>query len=385
MSVPSASEPPITLLLSPRQIVPMTCGTRSAIMPEPSGPKHHPIGVSVARAGACGAGHGGFPGWSSDAVHAMMYFPDQRGRMGVEETVSAHSQVPLTPTLAAPPPADLVDLAERAFRTALGLASLVAGSVTAAVTEAIRGEVRDPDDEPQPDDGESWPKPLAPILAGAALGVAIESARVGTRAASAVGRNLRPWISFAKSPTFVRERLGRIRDRASELDDRWRKEQQEDESIGSSFVGAVVPQIVNATLDQLDLTELVLSRVDLERVVDAVDLERAVSRVDVDAIVSGIDLDAIVARVDIEAIVRRVDLAAIAREVIDQLDLASIAKDVIDEIDLPQIMRESTGTMANETVEGVRVQSMIADRTVSRFVDRLLGREGERDEPEGDA
>jgi hypothetical protein len=306
--------------------------------------------------------------------------------MGVEETVSAHSQGRVTPTWATPPPSpDLVDLAERAFRTALGLASLVAGSVTAAVTEAIRGEVRQPDDEPQPDDGESWPKPLAPILAGAALSVAIESARVGTRVTSAFGRNLRPWISFAKSPTFVRERLGRVRDRLNELDDRWRKEQQEDESIGSSFVGAIVPQIVDATLDQLDLTELVLSRVDLERVVDAVDLDRAVSRVDVEAIVSGIDLDAIVARVDIEAIVRRVDLAAIAREVIDQLDLASIAKDVIDEIDLPQIMRESTGTMANETVEGVRVQSMIADRTVSRFVDRLLGREGERDEPEGDA
>ncbi|HEY6678114.1 MAG TPA: hypothetical protein VI411_04350 [Actinomycetota bacterium] len=257
--------------------------------------------------------------------------------------------------------------------------------MTAAITEAIRGEAREPDDEPQPDDGESWPRPLAPILAGAALGVAIESARVGTRAASAFGRNLRPWISFAKSPTFVRERLRRVRDRVNELDDRWRKEQQEDESIGQSFVGAVVPQIVNATLDQLDLTELVLSRVDLERVVDAVDLERAVSRVDVEAIVSGIDLDAIVARVDIEAIVRRVDLAAIAREVIDQLDLASIATDVINEIDLPQIVRESTGSMATETVEGVRVQTMSADRAVSRFVDRLLGRESERDEPERDA
>jgi hypothetical protein len=305
--------------------------------------------------------------------------------MGVEETVSAHSQVPVTPTWAAPPPADLVDLAERAFRTALGLASLVAGSVTAAVTEAIRGEVREPDDEPQPDDGESWPKPLAPILAGAALGVAIESARVGTRVTSAFGRNLRPRISFAKSPTFVRERLGRVRERLNELDDRWRKEQQEDESIGSSFVGAVMPQIVNATLDQLDLTELVLSRVDLERVVDAVDLERAVDAVDIEKVVERVDLNSVAARLDVEAIVRRVDLAAIAREVIDQLDLASIATDVINEIDLPQIVRESTGSMANETVEGVRVQSMSADRAVARFVDRLLGRESERDEPEGDA
>ena len=307
--------------------------------------------------------------------------------MGVEETVSADSQggVTLNNRAAPAPSPDLVDLGERTFRTALGLASLVAGSVIAAVTEAIRGEVREPEDEPQPDDGESWPKPLAPILAGAALGIAIESARVGTRAASAFGRNLRPWISFAKSPTFVREGLGRIRDRVNDLDDRWRKEQQEDESIGSSFVGAVVPQIVNATLDQLDLTELVLTRVDLERVVDAVDLERAVDAVDIEKIVERVDLNSVAARLDVEAIVRRVDLAAIAREVIDQLDLASIATDVIDEIDLPQIVRESTGSMATETVEGVRVQTMSADRAVSRFVDRLLGREGERDEPEGNA
>jgi hypothetical protein len=302
--------------------------------------------------------------------------------MVVEEAVSAHPEGRVTPIGVAPPPSpDLVELAERASRAVLGLASLIAGSVTAAVAEAISGEAPELADEPQPDDGESWPKPLAPILAGAALGVAIESARVGTRAASAFGRTLRPWISFAKSPTFVRERFLRIRERVNQLDDRWRREQQDDEQIGSSFVGAVVPQIVDATLDQLDLTDLVLSRVDLERVVDAVDLERAVSRVDLEAIVSRIDLDAIIARVDLDAVVARLDVEAILK----RLDLAAIARDVIDEIDLPSIVRQSTGTMANETVEGVRVQSMSADRAVTGFVDRLLGREGERDEPKGDA
>ncbi len=342
--------------------------------------------------------------------------------MGVEETVSPHPQGRVSPIRPAPPPApDLVEVAERALQTVLGLVSLMAGSVTAVVTEAIRGEAHEPPDEPQPDDDESWPKPLAPMLAGAALGVAIESARVGSRAASAFGRSLRPWISFATSPKVVRGWLDRMGDRVNEFDDRWRQEQEKDERIGSSFAGAVVPQIVDATLDQLDLTELVLARVDLERIVDAIDIERAVSRVDLESIVSGINLDAIVARVDVEAIVakidldrivatvdigrvvervdldgvaarlnveaivRRLDLAAIAREVIDQLDLASIATDVIDEIDLPQIVRESTGSMANETVEGVRVQSMSADRAVSRFVDRLLGREGERDDPKDHA
>src|SRR4029450_10131923 len=243
--------------------------------------------------------------------------------MVVEEAVSAHPEGRVAPIGAAPPPSpDLVELAELASRAALGLASLVAGSVTAAVAEAISGEVHEPADEPQPDDGESWPKPLAPILAGAALGVAIESARVGTRAASAFGRSLRPWISFAKSPTFGRERFLPIRERVSQLDDRWRREQQDDEQIGASFVGVVVPQIVDATLDQLDLTELILSRVDLERVVDAVDLERAASRVDLEAIVSRIDLDTIIARVDLDAVAARLDVEAIVK----RLDLAAIAR-----------------------------------------------------------
>src|SRR4029450_1869144 len=91
--------------------------------------------------------------------------------MVVEEAVSAHPEGRVAPIGAAPPPSpDLVELAELASRAALGLASLVAGSVTAAVAEAISGEVHEPADEPQPDDGESWPKPLAPIRGGGAPG-----------------------------------------------------------------------------------------------------------------------------------------------------------------------------------------------------------------------
>jgi hypothetical protein len=354
--------------------------------------------------------------------------------MGVEESVSAHSEGRVTPIRAAPSPSpDLGELAELAFRTALGLASLAAGFVTAVVAEAIRGEIHEPVDESLGE--EPWPKSLVPVLAGATFGVAMQFAQAGGRAAATVGRSLSPWISFLKSPSFVRKRLGGIRQLVNDLDDRWRAEQLEDERVGSAFVRAVVPQVVDATLDQLDLTELILSRVDIDRVVGAVDFERVVSRIDLDAIVARVDVDAIVsqvdldavverldlasvidrvdpqtivakidvdrivervdvgrivdrvdldavaARIDVEAIVHRLDLEAIALEVINQLDLASIALRVIDEIDLPQIVRESTGTMANETVEGIRAQSMGADRAVSRFVDRVLGRDRGRGDP----
>lgn len=357
--------------------------------------------------------------------------------MGIEEPVPAYTESRVTPIRAAPPRSpDPVELAERAVRIAVGVVSLSAGFLAAALADAIRGDVREPQEEEL--DDETWPKPLLPVLTGAALGVAIETARVAADAASTVGRNLGPWVSFAASPSFVRSRLGRIRERVNALDDDWQAEQRDDERVGSSFVRAIVPQVVEAALDQLDLTELILSRVDLDRVVDGVDLARVIERIDLDAIVSRVDVDAIVkrvdvgaiierldldavtrridldaivsridvdaivkrvdvgrivervdldavaARIDVEAIVRRLDLAAIAQEVIDRLDLATIAKGVIDEIDLPGIVRESTGTMADETVEGIRAQSMSADRAMSRFVDRLLRREGDRDEPGGD-
>ena len=50
-------------------------------------------------------------------------------------------------------------------------------------------------------------------------------------------------------------------------------------------------------LDNLDLTELVLERVDIDTLVSAVDAEAIVDRVDVAAIVERLDIDAIVSNV----------------------------------------------------------------------------------------
>jgi hypothetical protein len=344
--------------------------------------------------------------------------------MGAEEHPAIHGPTQVTPLRLAPPASpELAELLERGFEISLGIASLAA----AALTEAIAGTIRR-QPEPPHDPSERGTPPLLPMIAGAGMGLAIETGRLGVRAAGAVGRSLTPWVSFATSPRFVRSRLERSRERAVEFDGRWREEQRVDEEAGDTFLRAVVPQVVDAALDQLDLTEIVLARVDLGRVVDAVDVDRLldrldlnaiasrldldrlvegvdlnrvvarvdingivdridlqaiVDRVDVNAVAAKLDLDAVVARMDVEAIVRRIDLVAIANEVIQRLDLASIAEGVIEEIDLPKIVRESTGTMANETVEGIRAQSMSADRAVSRVVDRLLRRDGERDDAEG--
>jgi hypothetical protein len=50
----------------------------------------------------------------------------------------------------------------------------------------------------------------------------------------------------------------------------------------------------------------------------------------------------------------------------------------MDEVDLGEIIRESSSTMATETVDALRVQGMRVDGLVSRIADRILFRQGER-------
>jgi hypothetical protein len=158
-----------------------------------------------------------------------------------------------------------------------------------------------------------------------------------------------------------------------------------------------VPVIVAMVVERLDLTSLVEENVDLDRIVSTVDLDAAVAGVDLDAAVRRVDLDAIVATVDLDAAVERVDIAriihrvdldatvatvdldaAVARvdldAVIDRIDLIGIVEEVLDVIDLPAIIRDSTGSMASETVRGVRMTGITADDALSRVVDRALFR-----------
>ncbi len=114
----------------------------------------------------------------------------------------------------------------------------------------------------------------------------------------------------------------------------------------------------------------VIDRVDLDAVVATVDLDAAVARVDIGAVIDRVDLDAIVATVDLDAAVERVDLDAI----IDRIDVIGIVEEVLDVIDLPAIIRDSTGSMASETVRGARMTSITADDAISRAVDRALFR-----------
>jgi hypothetical protein len=170
----------------------------------------------------------------------------------------------------------------------------------------------------------------------------------------------------------------------------------------SALLDVLVPLVVRELLRRVDLTETVKRYVDLDLLVAGVDLDAAVSRVDVDAVARHLDLDAVVDRLDLTRIVRenvdldglvatvdldaaaaRLDIDAVARRldmdaVIERIDLVGLAEDVIAQVDLPEIIREATGSVASDTVRGVRMQGISGDEAVTRAVDRLLLRRGRR-------
>ena len=299
---------------------------------------------------------------------------------------------------AEPPGPSFDELAEQALRIALGLAAAAAAVLTSTVVRTMRPQ-------PLPDASPTEVEPAEPegipLLAGAAFGLALESGRLAFRAADALATGLRPWLSFLASPNVVRRRLDDGQTLLRTLDDRWRDEQPERDEAATAFARELVPQVVGAVLDQIDLTELALTRVDLDRVVDGVDVERIVERIDlneiaeridVERILDRVDLDAVVGKVDVQKIVDRVDLNEIASRIdvdaiasrmdleaiVSRIDVVGIAQHVIDELDLFRVIRESTETITTETVEGIRVQGMNADRLVSRMFDRALRRDRDR-------
>lgn len=105
---------------------------------------------------------------------------------------------------------------------------------------------------------------------------------------------------------------------------------------GDRIIREQVAATLAQVLDQLDLTELVRSRV------------------------------------DVNAIAREIDIDAI----IDRIDLVGLADVVIDGVDLPTIIRQSSSSVTAEVMTDVRTQGERADDLVSGIVDRMLGRRG---------
>ena len=240
----------------------------------------------------------------------------------------------------------LEPLLEQSARILIGFVSATA----TALADALRGatpHTEATEDEELPDDG---PAPVRPnpleLTAGATVGLAIEMTQAAVRAATAFADSAGPVLSWLASPAVVRRGVAEMEGRAQQLSDRWTRERPLSEEAAAAFATRMVPELTNAILDRVDLTQIAIDRIDIDRVVETIDLDEIVRRVDLDA-------------------------------VIDRVDLVAIADQLIAEIDLPELIRESTGAVTSETVRSVRMRSADADMLLARVVDRLLRRRGE--------
>jgi len=156
----------------------------------------------------------------------------------------------------------------------------------------------------------------------------------------------------------------------------------------SRLLDTMVPLVIEEALRRTDLTRIITQYVDLDGVVATVDLNVAASRLDVDAIARRVDLDAVARDLDLNAVLDRLDLTAIVLDRVDldtlvtavlgRIDLVRLTEDVMEAVDLPEIIRESTGSMASDTVRGARMRGIAADEAVGRVMDRLLARRNRR-------
>jgi hypothetical protein len=219
------------------------------------------------------------------------------------------------------------------------------------------------------------------VIAGA-TGAARGAVRLGAEPMHAARRTvvLARTAAEAVAPDTVRRGRASVRELAAE----GRRRREDMVSSAAEVLGSTVRALVDLVLAQVDL-DAVAERLDVDRVarrldVDAVvaraDLDAAVARVDIAAILDRVDLDAVAQRLDVDAVVARADLDAAAARIdidafLDRVDLVGIAQEVVDGIGLPDIVRESTGSLATETVEEVRLQGMAADDAIARLVDRI--------------
>ena len=98
------------------------------------------------------------------------------------------------------------------------------------------------------------------MVAGAGLGLAVEACRAVTRGIAALDRAIRP-MSLVASIPFVDRAAQRVERAADGMNDTWRGDRTESMAIAESFADALVPDLVEAMVAHLNLTDLVVERV----------------------------------------------------------------------------------------------------------------------------
>ena len=262
-----------------------------------------------------------------------------------DKTPALVPEAPVVPT-----PDDVMAAVEQGRRALFGGLAIAAEVLARSLAESV---------PTSPDETRRIAR-AATRAADTVLGIGWWASATSTAAVSAGVRRTRPLLTLVLEPPLLPARFS-PRARVQHMTEAWIVERPD--SVRSL---AGVATTVTRTADGM-VRPLVP--------VDAV-VARLLDLVDIDLL-----LQEVIARTDLEAALtaalERIDLAAV---VVDQVDLAALAEAVIEGIDLPAIVRQSSASMATETVDTVRLQGIDADRAVARLVDRMLHRRapGER-------
>ncbi len=255
---------------------------------------------------------------------------------------------------------DFESLVERGYLIAIGLASLTAASLVDAIARSI-----DPSLPPLDVNDRSM---RLPAPAAAVLSAATTTGAVAVKAGMTAARMTSGLASVVVGSFIGANWSQRLQGLLLGVDEQGQRERLEAEDVAGGFADVLLPAMVEVVLDRIDLTAIVVDRVDLDAVVERLDVDRIVDRVDLQRAIDRISINEIVARVDVQAIV-------------DRMDVVGIAQGVIDELDIPELIRESTGAMSAETVDTIRLRGMDADRFIARVMDRVLSRKGDDGPP----
>ena len=118
-------------------------------------------------------------------------------------------------------------------------------------------------------------------------------------------------------------------------------------------------------LDRVDV-DRILDRVDPDRLLDRVDPDRLLDRVGVDRLVDRIDIDRLLDRVGVDRLVDRIDVDRL----LGRVDVRALAV----RADIGELVSQSTGRVAESTLDLVRRQLVGLDLIFHRTVARLLRR-----------
>ena len=288
-----------------------------------------------------------------------------------DDGTAAPSRAVVPWTRPEPPAIGLTGFLRRATDLGLGAASIAASAAVDAIERFVPGEPADPTDG-------IAPPGVVRLVPGALMGAGLVVQRRMLDVSATVERGLAQVAgTLARAPVVgapVRATEGYL--------ERWSDfgevEQARNRALVAEFVRRLAPELATAVIAQLDMDSLmgqlpvdaIIARVDIDALLDRVDVENIIERVDVDKIVERVDVERIIERVDVNAIVGRVDVQGIMAKV----DIAPMAQEIIAEVDIGAIVRESTGSITGDAVDGGRVTAMRIDGFVDRVTDRILFR-----------